>query len=110
MSSHFQDFTILSPQPVLTTKGTPQRIFASEKMVRSAIIEAHFENSGDVWVGSDASTATKASGHRLQPGESLHLRGDVMGMQEIQHDLYNVWWDSTAANAKLVVSYFLERI
>jgi hypothetical protein len=79
-------------------------------MVRSAIIEAHFENSGDVFIGSSSGTATKALGHRLQPGESFSLRGDLMGIKEVQHDLNNIWFDSDRAGAKLVVSYFQERI
>ena len=77
-------------------------------VTRSWLIEAHKDNTGNVYVAGNAISASSGSGHKLAPGDGIEFSRETFELYDPWVDLQDVWWDSDTSGNKLVVSYELD--
>jgi len=105
MSKQSQILTTVSPQPILTLAGTPERLSAS-RIVRSVIIEASKGNTDDMFIASTEANATSTNRHILEPGDLIVFEPDEFGNLDAQMDLRDLWFNGVTTGDKLVVSFY----
>ena len=106
MSKQQQKLTILAPQPVLGSAGTPQRLSTVDRIVRAVVIEAPKGNTGDMFLADTEARATTTNRHTLVRGTLFVLSGDQYGNLDAQLNLRDVWFNGAKDGDLLVVSYF----
>lgn len=105
MATIKQKLKILSPQPSLTSAGTPQLVSTSKLVVSSYLIEAQKGNSGYVYIGDSIANTTSTKGVALAPGDRLEVGADNYEHRKAYFDLNEVYFDGDTTGNKLVVSY-----
>jgi hypothetical protein len=89
-------FKTLTP-PVLAT-GAPVRLTATDKWVRSAIIQSKLANAANAYVGDSSANAVVDKGFELEPGDPLPLQGDAQSSQNAIFNLKEIWIGGTTGD------------
>lgn len=100
--------TLTSFAKSISAAGTAERLIASSTITAEAVIQAHPDNAGNIFIGG--SDVDSSNGYILEPGDSfsiaslrhLHI-GDVEDDPQI--DLTDVWIDSAQNNDGVRVAY-----
>ena len=94
----------LSPQPSLSTPGTPQRLTTSNIYCTSFLIHPASGNTGLLYVASSESNATTTN--RVLVDSSLSVTVDNFADLDGLINLRDIWFDGENSSDKLVVFYF----
>lgn len=99
----------LSPQPTLSSAGTPQRVATSTVPTRTIIFEAAAGNVGVIKVADSEAKASTVNAHSLDAGAHFTVGVDNFGNVDAFLDINNFWFDSSESGDKLVVSYLIDQ-
>jgi hypothetical protein len=95
---------MLTPQPDVTSGGTPERISSTNIFTRALIIEAHVDNTGTIYISDSEANISSDNKHALDAGDRMHFSADNWGDISIHYNIKQLWFDGTTGD-KLVVSY-----
>lgn len=106
MSAQFQRMKRIVVTVV--TAGVPVQISVTDKYVRSFIGQAHFANTGSIYIGDSVANAAAANAHAIAAGGNFNGAGDMLVARTVQFNLSEIYVNSDVNGSKFIVTYFEE--
>lgn len=108
MSAQFQQMKRIVV--TVATPGTAVPLSATPLFVRSFIAQAHFQNTGQIFIGDSPSNAASANAHAIGAGNNFAIGGDMERARTVQLDLSAIYIDTDIAGSKFIVTYLADEL
>ena len=95
------------PNITVATAGTRLQISSSNIMVNAVFVQAHEDNSGNIYVGDENVSANQ--GTSVGPGQPLQYSGDPTYPLLSEFLLSDVWVDAATDGDKVRIAYFKKK-
>lgn len=95
---------ITLPNVTVVSAGTPVQITADKIMANAVFVQAHEDNTGNIYVGDENVSASR--GTSVGPGQPLQYSGNPQMQLLSEFLLSDVWIDAANDGDRVRVAYF----